>query len=82
MLPRLTLNLGFRYERQGQLGEMLGRASTFNIAAANPNPPAEGTLQVDAEAKLNHWADLANQGTFLWRICDARIRPFLNSIIE
>jgi hypothetical protein len=43
--PRLTLNLGFRYERQGQLGEMLGRASTFNIAAANPNPPAAGTLQ-------------------------------------
>src|SRR5215831_7962929 len=31
VLPRLTLNLGFRYERQGQLGEMLGRASTFNI---------------------------------------------------
>lgn len=45
ILPRLTLNLGFRYVRQGQLGEMLGRASTFNIAAANPNPPAEGTLQ-------------------------------------
>ena len=42
---RLTLNLGFRYERQGQLGEMLGRASTFNIATANPNPPAAGTLQ-------------------------------------
>lgn len=42
---RLTLNLGFRYERQGQLGEMLGRESTFNIAAANPNPPAEGTIQ-------------------------------------
>jgi Carboxypeptidase regulatory-like domain len=42
---RLTLNLGFRYERQGQLGEMLGRASTFDIAAANPNPPAVGTLQ-------------------------------------
>jgi len=45
VLPRLTLNLGLRYERQGQLGEMLGRASTFNLAAANPNPPAEGTLQ-------------------------------------
>ena len=45
VLPRLTLNLGFRYERQGQLGEMLGRASTFNIAAANPTPPPEGTLQ-------------------------------------
>jgi hypothetical protein len=42
---RLTLNLGFRYERQGQMGEALGRASTFNINAANPNPPAEGTLQ-------------------------------------
>ncbi len=42
---RLTLNLGFRYERQGQLGEYLGRASTFDPARANPNPPAEGTLQ-------------------------------------
>ena len=42
---RLTLNLGFRYERQGQLGEYLGRASTFNPAAANPNPPDAGTLQ-------------------------------------
>ena len=42
---RFTLNLGFRYERQGHLGEMLGRASTFDIRAANPNPPPEGTLQ-------------------------------------
>lgn len=42
---RLTLNLGFRYERHGQLGEYLGRASTFNPAAANPDPPAAGTLE-------------------------------------
>ena len=41
----LTLNLGLRYERQGQLGEYLGRASTFDIAAANPTPPPAGTLQ-------------------------------------
>jgi hypothetical protein len=41
---RLTLNLGFRYERQGQLGDRLGRASTFDPARANPNPPAEGSL--------------------------------------
>lgn len=41
----LTLNLGFRYERQGQLGEYLGRASTFDPAAANPNPSAAGSLQ-------------------------------------
>lgn len=45
VLPRLTLNLGFRYERQGQIGEDLGRASTFDIADANPNPPAAGTFQ-------------------------------------
>lgn len=45
VLPRLTLNLGFRYERQGQIGEELGRASTFDVAAANPNPPAVGTYQ-------------------------------------
>jgi TonB dependent receptor len=42
---RLTLNLGFRYEWQGQLGEYLGRASTFNPGAANPDPPAAGTLE-------------------------------------
>lgn len=45
ILPRLTLNLGFRYERQGQIGEDLGRASTFDVAKANPNPPANGTYQ-------------------------------------
>ena len=43
--PRLTLNLGFRYERQGQLGEELGRASTFDPALANPNPPVSGSLE-------------------------------------
>jgi len=42
--PRLTLNIGFRYERQGQLGEELGRASTFDPALANPNPPDDGSF--------------------------------------
>jgi hypothetical protein len=42
---RLTLNLGFRYERQGQLGDNLGRASTFDPALAIPIPPTTGTLQ-------------------------------------
>ena len=42
---RLTLNLGLRYERQGQLGDKLGRSSTFDPALANPNPPSTGTLQ-------------------------------------
>ena len=44
VFPRLTLNLGFRYERQGQLGEDLGRASTFDPSRANPDPPATGSL--------------------------------------
>jgi hypothetical protein len=44
VLPRLTLNLGFRYERQGQLGEYLGRASTFDPSRANPNPPDAGSF--------------------------------------
>ena len=44
VLPRLSLNLGFRYERQGQLGEYHGRASTFDPARANPDPPNAGTL--------------------------------------
>jgi hypothetical protein len=42
---RLSLDLGFRYERQGQLGEYHGRASTFDPTRANPDPPSAGTLQ-------------------------------------
>lgn len=42
---RLTLNLGLRYERQGLIGDALGRASIFDITRANTNPPDTGTLQ-------------------------------------
>lgn len=44
IVPRLTLNLGIRYEREGQLGEYLGRASTFDPSRANPNPPDGGSF--------------------------------------
>ena len=40
----LTLNLGFRYERLGGIGDELGRNSTFDFSKANPNPPAGGSL--------------------------------------
>lgn len=43
--PRLTLNLGFRYERVGDFWDALGRNISFNPALANPNPPASGSLQ-------------------------------------
>lgn len=43
--PRLTLNLGFRYERMGAISDALGKDANFNFAAANPNPPAGGSLQ-------------------------------------
>lgn len=43
--PRLTFNLGFRYERIGELGDELGRNGNFDPALANQNPPASGTLQ-------------------------------------
>jgi len=42
---RLTVNLGLRFERLGDLGERNGRNSNFDINLANPNPPAAGTLQ-------------------------------------
>lgn len=42
---RLTLNAGLRYERLGDMNELFGRNANFNIYAANPNPPAAGTLQ-------------------------------------
>jgi hypothetical protein len=41
---KLTLNLGFRYERLGGIGDQLGRNATFNFSLANPNPPAGGSL--------------------------------------
>jgi len=42
---RLTLNLGFRYERMGDVSDALGRVANFNQYTADPNPPAGGTYQ-------------------------------------
>jgi hypothetical protein len=42
---RLTVNLGLRYERLGDVSDNLGRMSNFDFAQADPNPPAEGSLQ-------------------------------------
>jgi hypothetical protein len=42
---RLTLNVGFRYERLGNFAEQLGRNSDFDYSKANQNPPAAGSLQ-------------------------------------
>jgi hypothetical protein len=41
---RLTLNLGFRYDRLGDPGEINGRNASMNPALINPNPPASGSL--------------------------------------
>jgi hypothetical protein len=45
VLPRLTVNVGLRYERQGVIGDSLGRSSNVNPNLLNPNPPTGGTLQ-------------------------------------
>jgi len=42
---RLTLNLGFRYDRLGDISDGLGRLSNFYTGLANPNPPASGTYE-------------------------------------
>ena len=42
--PHLVLNLGFRYERIGDISDALGRTSSFDITRADPNPPASGSL--------------------------------------
>jgi hypothetical protein len=44
LTSRLTLNLGFRYERVGDISDALGRTSNFDINRADPNPPASGSL--------------------------------------
>ena len=40
----LTINAGLRYERLGDISDANGRNSAFDIALADPNPPATGTL--------------------------------------
>jgi hypothetical protein len=40
----LTFNLGVRYEHLGQFADKLGRNSSFDVAGADPNPPAEGSV--------------------------------------
>ncbi|MGH9534932.1 MAG: carboxypeptidase regulatory-like domain-containing protein [Terriglobales bacterium] len=42
--PSLTLDLGLRYEFQGAIGDALGRQSTMDLAAVNPDPPPGGTV--------------------------------------
>ncbi len=42
--PRLTLNLGFRYDRIGDIGDDLGRNSSFDARLADPNPPPGGSF--------------------------------------
>jgi hypothetical protein len=44
LTPRLTLNLGFRYERIGDISDALGRTSNFDFNRADPNPPDTGSL--------------------------------------
>jgi len=42
--PRLTLNMGLRYDRIGHASDYMGDDTNFNLDRANPNPPPEGTL--------------------------------------
>jgi hypothetical protein len=41
---RLTVNVGLRYERMGDVGDALGRNAGIDPSALNPNPPATGSL--------------------------------------
>lgn len=43
--PQLTVNLGLRWEINGQLSEANGRLANFWPEIANHNPPTTGTLQ-------------------------------------
>jgi len=42
--PRLTLNLGLRYDRLGHISDALGRNGSLDYHLLDPNPPASGTL--------------------------------------
>jgi hypothetical protein len=42
--PRLTLNLGFRFDRLGHISDSLGRNGSLDPGLLDSNPPASGTL--------------------------------------
>ncbi|HYR82523.1 MAG TPA: TonB-dependent receptor [Terriglobia bacterium] len=42
--PRLTLNVGLRFDRIGHASDYMGDDTNFDLNRANPNPPPEGTL--------------------------------------
>jgi hypothetical protein len=42
--PRLTLNLGMRYERLGHYADKLGRNGQLFLSRMNPNPAAAGSI--------------------------------------
>lgn len=44
LTKRLTFNLGFRYDRIGDLADAKGRLASFDSSLADRNPPAGGTL--------------------------------------
>ncbi len=41
--PRLTLNLGLRYDRLGGYTDAQGKNANFDISRADPNPPSSGS---------------------------------------
>jgi len=45
IVPRLTFNLGLRYEHLGSLADGRGRNANFDPTRANHDPPAGGTLE-------------------------------------
>jgi hypothetical protein len=42
--PRLTFNLGFRYDRLGHFSDAMGRNGSLDHDLLDPNPPASGAL--------------------------------------
>ncbi|HXL23388.1 MAG TPA: carboxypeptidase regulatory-like domain-containing protein [Candidatus Dormibacteraeota bacterium] len=44
LTPRLTVNLGLRYDRLGDLADTKGRNASFDASLADKNPPLAGTL--------------------------------------
>jgi hypothetical protein len=44
LTPRLTINVGLRYDRLGDLADTKGRNASFDASLADKNPPPAGTL--------------------------------------
>ncbi len=69
--PRLTLNLGFRWEIIPPFYEVTGRMSEVSLAVQNPEAKLPGALIFGNQVNDTYWRQLLPRVGFAWRATDS-----------